>query len=299
MVSKTGSYSVPFTAMASVCEVRLAADNQAQAEMLAREAIAEVARIERVFSRYRPDSVISRINAAAGKAPVAVDSETAALLDYAGALFETSAGRFDISSGVLRRAWDFRQARLPDKGELDTLLKLVGWDKVRHADGYVELPLPGMELDFGGFGKEYAADRAAALLSAAGVRHGYVNLGGDLNVIGPQPDGKPWLIGIQDPRDDAQTIASIPVSSGGLATSGDYERFLEIDGQRYCHILDPRSGYPVRYWRSVSVLAPLGIAAGSYATIAMLMEEDGLAFLQEAQLAYLAIDHKGQVFNSG
>ncbi len=284
--------------MASQCEIRLEASSQDHARTLARGAIAEVLRIERAFSRYRTDSVIGRINAAAGAGPIAIDSETAALIGYATALFESSGGRFDITSGVLRRAWDFRQPQLPAQEHIAALLELVGWDKVRHAPGLVELPLAGMELDFGGFGKEYAADRAAALLAAAGVKHGYVNLGGDLHVIGPQPDGSAWSMGIQDPRNASQTIASIPVSSGALATSGDYERFVEIDGQRYCHVLDPRSGYPVRHWQSVSVLAPLAIAAGSFATIAMLMEGEALAFLKQAEVAYLAIDHAGRIYQS-
>ncbi len=139
------------------------------------------------------------------------------------------------------------------------------------------MPLAGMELDFGGFGKEYAADRAAAMIHGKGVRHGYVNLAGDIRVVGPKLDESPWLIGIQDPRNKSRTIASIPLFTGALATSGDYERFIEVDGHRYCHIINPRSGYPVTYWRSVTVVAPLAITAGSYSTIAMLKEADGLA----------------------
>ncbi len=292
------TYSVPFAAMASECEVRLAAASEAHANELAQAAIEEVSRIEWFFSRYRPDSALSQVNAAAGQGAVAVDAETESLLAYAGTLYESSDGRFDITSGVLRRAWNFQYPRLPLPHELAPVLALVGWDRVRLTPGHVELPVAGMELDFGGFGKEYAADRAAAALAAAGVRHGYVNLGGDLHVIGPQPDGSPWMIGIQDPRDDGRTIASIAVHSGALATSGDYERYFEIDGFRYCHILDPHSGFPVSYWRSVSVLAPLAIAAGSYATIAMLKEADAIAFLEESQLTYLAIDREGQVFQS-
>jgi thiamine biosynthesis lipoprotein len=152
-----------------------------------------------------------------------------------------------------------------------------------------------MEIDFGGFGKEYAADRAAAILAAQGIRHGYVNLGGDLQVIGPQPDGQAWTIGIQDPRNPDGVIAHIPVTQGSMATSGDYERYIELDGRRYCHILDPRSGRPVNHWRSVSVLAPLAIAAGSCSTIAMLKQENGLAFLDGTGMPYLAVDSQGEL----
>ena len=286
----------PFEAMASRCELRLALPPGADGAALAQVAIDEVRRIERTFSRYRADSIVARINAAAGQDAVACDDETNALLDYAAVLHSNSGGLFDITSGVLRRAWDFRRPVVPAQAALDALLPLVGWRHVERAGGKVRLAQTGMEIDFGGFGKEYAADRAAALLLAAGVRHGYVNLGGDLRIIGPQPDGAPWSIGVQDPRDSGKLAAAIPIASGALATSGDYERFVDVAGRRYCHVLDPRSGMPVSHWRSVSVLGPLAIAAGSCSTIAMLMQEDGLAFLDQSGMAYLAIDQQGQCF---
>ncbi|HEX8615803.1 MAG TPA: FAD:protein FMN transferase [Telluria sp.] len=289
-------HAFPFEAMASRCELRLALPPGVAGAALAQVAIDEVRRIERTFSRYRADSIVARINAAAGQHAVACDDETNALLDYAGVLHASSGGLFDITSGVLRRAWDFRRPVLPAQAALDALLPLVGWRHVQRADGAIRLAQVGMEIDFGGFGKEYAADRAAALLSSAGVRHGYVNLGGDLRIIGPQPDGTAWSIGVQDPRAAEGLAAAIPIASGALATSGDYERFIDVGGRRYCHVLDPRSGMPVSHWRSVSVLGPLAIAAGSCSTIAMLMQEDGLAFLDQSGMAYLAIDQQGQCF---
>ncbi|MFS2136543.1 FAD:protein FMN transferase [Duganella sp. Dugasp56] len=284
-----------FDAMASRCELRIGAPDAQAAERLAQQAIAEVRRIETKYSRYRPDSIVSRINAAAGGEAVHCDDETMSLMNYAAALHGASDGLFDITSGVLRRAWDFRQPKVPAAQVLQPLLALVGWSKVECGGQDVRLRQAGMEIDFGGFGKEYAADRAAALLADAGVRHGYVNLGGDMRFIGPDLDGRPWSIGIQDPRDPDGVIASIPISSGALATSGDYERFFEIDGRRYCHILDPRDGMPVRYWRSVSVLAPMAIAAGSCSTITMLKQRDGVDFLNASEMGYLAVDDQGQM----
>lgn len=289
-------FGVAFDAMASCCEIRLAATNEDSARALARHAIGEVVRIEAKYSRYRADSVVSRINAAAGMDWVDVDEETAALLDYAGTLFDASGGLFDITSGVLRRAWDFRRAVLPSEAELAALLPLIGWACVAREGKRIRLPQQGMEIDFGGFGKEYAADRAAAILRDLGVRHGYVNLGGDFHVIGPQPGGQPWMIGIQDPRQAEACAATIPVASGGLATSGDYERYFERDGRRYCHILDPRTGQPVAAWRSVSVLGPLAVAAGSCSTIAMLSQAAAIDFLDRSGMAYLAIDAAGNIF---
>lgn len=286
----------PFQAMASRCEIRLAAPDGQDAAGLAHQAIAEVLRIETAYSRYREDSVVSRINAAAGREAVACDDETCQLLAYADHLYRSSGGLFDITSGVLRRAWDFKRPSLPDPALLAALLPLVGWASVVCEGDTVMLPRAGMEIDFGGFGKEYAADRAAALLIQRGVRHGYVNLGGDMRFMGPQPDGRPWRIGIQHPRQADGIAASIDISQGALATSGDYERYVEIDGRRYCHVLDPHTGMPVSHWRSVSVLAPLAVLAGSVSTIAMLKQADGLPFLAASGVSYFAIDSTGETY---
>ena len=290
-------FSFEFSAMASRCEVRLFAPDEATARRWSDAAIGEVRRIEIKYSRYRDDSVTSAINRAAGGAAVAVDDETAALLEFAGRLHAQSGGAFDLTSGVLRRAWDFKAARLPAAEDVEALLPLVGWHRVERDGPMVRLPLSGMEIDFGGIGKEYAADRAAARMEELGARHGLVNLGGDVRVIGPHPDGAAWTIGVQDPRGQGgAAVAALPVAAGAMATSGDYERFFERDGRRYCHLLDPRSGWPVAHWRSVSVVAPLCVLAGACATIAMLKPVgEAIAFLQGEGLRYFGIDAAGEL----
>lgn len=288
-------FKVFFKAMGGQCEIQLAAPDQKLADKNTRLAIDEVLRIESKYSRYRSDSVISRINGSAGSGNhVACDDETLWLLDYADTLFKSSDGLFDITSGVLRRVWDFKEKKIPSDAELKSILNLVGWQKVEGGKNGIRLPITGMEVDFGGFGKEYAADRAAALLSSAGVRHAYINLGGDIRVVGPQPDGKPWVVGIKNPRKADGIVATIPLESGALATSGDYEKYFEQDGCRYCHVLNPFTGHPVNHWQSVSVVAPLAIAAGSYSTIAMLKEAAGTAFLDKMGFQYFCIDQTGQ-----
>jgi thiamine biosynthesis lipoprotein len=292
-----------FRAMASRCEVRLCEDDEALAQRRAQAAIDEVRRIEAKFSRYTDDSVTTRINRAAGGPPLAVDDETAALLEFGATLWESSGGRFDLTSGVLRRAWRFDVPRLPAQEEIDALRTQVGWSGVTWERDARRLHLPreGMEIDFGGLGKEYAADRAAGVLLAAGARHGFVNLGGDVRAFGSAPDGAPWRIGIQHPRAaGGVTMGAIDLSSEGLATSGDYERYIEVNEQRYCHILDPRTGWPAQHWQSVSVVAPVCVAAGACATVAMLMPRDeALAFLREQGVAFLAVDAAGEVWRSG
>lgn len=283
-----------FYAMAAVNEVQVHAPDRRSAYAVASRAVAEVRRIERKYSRYRPDSVVSRINARAGGTPEAIDAETAQLLDYADACFRQSGGRFDPTSGVLRRAWRFDGGRVPERAQVEALLPLVGWERVEREPRAVRLPLPGMELDFGGFGKEYAVDRAALMLREAGVASAFVNLAGDLAILGPQPGAAPWRVGVRHPRRAQAILAALPVVSGALATSGDYERFIEADGVRHCHILDPRTGCSVRGFQSVTVHASSCLVAGSASTIAMLLgREEGLAWLGRLGLAYLAVLEDG------
>ncbi len=185
-----------------------------------------------------------------------------------------SDGVFDLTSGVLRRAWDFKSGRVPSQVALDHCCS--EWVGRRSSGIRRSLRLRAdMEIDFGGIGKEYAADRAAAIVVDLGGQHGLVNLGGDVRVIGPHADGQPWRVAVQDPRGEpGMTIAHLNVPHGAMATSGDYERFFVHDGRRYSHLLDPRTGWPVEHWRSVSVVAPLAIAAGACATVAMLKPVD-------------------------
>ncbi|CAN7392623.1 FAD:protein FMN transferase [Rhizobacter sp. LjRoot28] len=282
--------------MGTVCQLRLCGVEADAAESAARRAIDEVRRIEAKYSRYRPDSIVSRINAAAGSGrPVAVDVETAGLLGFAAQLFDASAGLFDITSGILRRVWDFKAARVPAPDAVRALLPLIGWRQVGWDGASVSLARAGMELDFGGFGKEYAADRAATVLREAGVPGGTVNLGGDVCLIGPAADGSPWRLGIAHPREPGGVIASIELTHGALATSGDYERAFVEGGRRYCHILNPHTGWPVSHWQSVSVAGPTCLAAGALTTIAMLIGDGAHDFLREQGVDFLTIDGEGAI----
>jgi thiamine biosynthesis lipoprotein len=286
-------FKLHFKAMASPCEICLAANDAVAAQALAQLAINEVLRIEAKYSRYRPDSVLSGINAQAGLDWVACDDETLSLLDYAGSLFVVSGGLFDATSGVLRRIWNSQQTMLPTPEVLRQICALIDWTSVQRQGRQVRLPRAGMELDFGGFGKEYAADLAAGVLQAQGVQHGYVNLAGDIRVVGPRPEGQAWRIGIQDPQRPECLIASLDLTDGGVATSGDYARYLELASTRYGHILNPHSGQPVSFWRSASVMAATALEAGALATIAMLKQTQAPKFLQQQRVRYLLVDRAG------
>lgn len=290
-----------FRAMGSPCRIRVAgagltAARRAATQRAVAAAEAEVRRIEQRYSRYRDDSIISRINAAAGQNEwTALDEETAGLLSFASQLHAASGGLFDLSSGVLRRVWDFRAGRPPAADRLAEVLACVGWNQVALEPDRVRLSRPGMELDLGGLGKEYAADRAASLLQSAGLQHGYVNLGGDLRLLGPQANGSPWRLGISHPRQPDTVATGVELHHGAMATSGDYERFFEHDGRRYCHILNPLTGWPVQHWQSITVLAPACLAAGALTTLGMLMGPAAPEFLNAQGVAWVAIDAAGRL----
>ncbi|MGZ0079075.1 FAD:protein FMN transferase [Methylomonas sp. YC3] len=283
--------------MGTQCEIQLIATEHKQAKRIADIVTADVQRLEGLYSRYKPDSLLSSINqVAAMGGRITVDEETAGLLNYAATCHQQSDGLFDITSGILRQAWRFESGQLPDEQQINTLLKKVGWDKLRWQAPLLEFPLAGMELDFGGIVKEYAVDRAAGIARNAGARHGFINLGGDIKLIGPRPDGTAWRVGIHHPR-QRQTLAStLALHNGAVASSGDYERCIIVNGQRYGHILNPQTGWPVRHLASVSVVGEFCVVAGSASTIAMLKEEQGPSWLEQLALPYLWIDVHG---NSG
>ena len=262
---------------------------------IAQYAISEVLRIETRYSRYCTDSVLSKINRAAEQGTsIEVDEETSALLDYAYACYQKSDKMFDISSGILRKAWDFSSTCLPGNGIIDQLLPFVGLEKVIWKAPKLIFTLPGMELDFGGICKEYAADRVASVCKDQGINHGLVDLGGDIHAIGPNPNGEPWRIEIRHPRIPETSIATINIERGSLATSGDYERYIDRDGRRYCHIINPFTGWPVRGLSSVSVIAEQCLVAGNVSTIAMLKENNGVQWLLDIGLPHLWMDEEGR-----
>jgi thiamine biosynthesis lipoprotein len=285
----------PFRAMDSPCELQLYG---ASAPVVAEAVIAEIALFEAKYTRYRSSSLLSRINASAGdRRGIRVDDETASLLDYAETAFRESEGFFDITSGVLREVWDFRSGRVPSRAEVSRVLRHVGWRKLSWQRPLLVMP-NGMQLDFGGFGKEYAADRAAELCRQHGIRCGLVDLGGDVSIVGPHPSGLGWRVGVRDPRQPEQALGCVPLNRGGIATSGDYQRFMEVDGCRYSHLLDPRTGWPVRGLASVSVVASHCLVAGTASTIAMLKGQGGARWLDESKLPNLRVDAQGRISGS-
>lgn len=272
-------HRVAFAAMASPCELLVETGDPLEARLLGDLALAEARRIETTYSRYRDDGAVAAINRAGGR-PVAVDVETADLLDFAARCHALSGGLFDVTSGVLRRAWTFDGgARLPSPADVAALLPLVGWSKVTWRRPEITLPA-GMEIDLGGLGKEWAVDRVAALVAQRTAAAVLVNFGGDLRAVGRRRGGAPWEVGVERPGAEATAALQLRLDEGALATSGDARRFVLMDGVRYGHILDPRTGWPAPGApRSVTVLGDTCLEAGLLATLAMLHGAGAEAFL--------------------
>ncbi len=281
MTRQGGYWQGCFTAMASPCEVLLEVEHETEALLLGEAAEAEARRIETKFSRYRDDNIVHVLNNSAGTG-VTVDDETADLLDFAHRCHEISGGRFDVTSGVLRRIWNFDGSdRVPSRKQAKVLLPLVGWQKITWRRPEIIVP-QGMEIDLGGLGKEYAVDKVATLLAERTTAPLLVNFGGDLRALGRRADGSSWQVGVELPGSVDTASLDLELGVGALATSGDARRFLLRNGVRYPHIINPRTGWPVmRAPRSVTVLGDTCTEAGLLATLAMLQGDQAEAFLAE------------------
>ena len=271
--------------MGSPCELVCETPRRSLALALAERVAAEAWRIEDKFSRYVDGNIVHRINSADGQR-LEVDDETAQLLDFADTLYELSDGRFDITSGVLREAWHFDGSdRVPSQARIDAALARVGWQRVSWRKPSLQLPA-AMEIDLGGIGKEYAADRCAELIRADSTVACLVNFGGDLVATRAPTQRRSWKVAIEGERPN-EPERVLDLTKGALATSGDARRFLFCDGVRYSHILDPRTGWPVPDApSSITVAADTCTQAGMMSTLAMLRGAEAEAFLAAQALLY-------------
>lgn len=274
-----------FCAMGGPCELYLDGLTANQARPLLAIGKEAVQALEQKYSRYLPNSQLSRWHDGHWHS---LDDESNGLFHYADACYEQSGGLFDPSSGVLRQAWDFNTGQC-NPNLIEALHPYVGWHKLHRQGQQLRIPA-NMALDFGGIVKEYAADKVAALWQSHGVRHGLVNLAGDIRAIGAMANQQSWQVGISDPKQPDKAMVKVALVNESLASSGDYQRVLMVAGKRYSHMLNPLTGWPVAGLQSVSVKAPLCVVAGSIATIAMLKGEQGAQWLAQQTDDFLALD---------
>lgn len=277
-----GVRRVEFRALGTGCLMQFRHAGDEGARRFVGAALEWLAAFEAKFSRFRPESVISRINAAAGREWVKVDAETDQLLDLAADLHHLTEGILDPTMLPLLRVWDWKSVhiKLPEKSEIKAALALTGFGKLQRKPGQVWLPQAGMGLDFGGFGKEFAVDAIVSIAREHGIKDALIDLGRDLYAIGGNGQHPFWHVGLEDARHSGTCWGGLAVSDFGVAASGDGQRRFEINGVRYGHILDPRTGWPVANGlRGVTVIAPTCLQAGIFSTaIFVLGPNHGLRF---------------------
>lgn len=264
-----GVRHLEFKALGTNCSVKFRLSDDHAALQFAAGALEWISAFEAKFSRYRPDSIISLINAAAGAGWTPVDDETEHMLSLADDLHGRTNGILDATMLPLLRVWDWKTVHLslPEKREVKAALDLTGWKKVQRRPGEVRLPVAGMGLDFGGFGKEYAVDYLARMARRAGIVDALIDLGRDIHALGGNGRHPFWHVGIEDGCKPGHCWGGLAVSDHAVSASGDYTRHFTHDGIRYGHILDPRTGWPVANGlRAVTIIAPTCLEAGIYST---------------------------------
>ena len=271
------TYRSGWTALGTGCEVMFGAPSPAAARQFQEATAAWTRDFEAKYSRFIPDSLISRINESAGVRPVPIDAELAGLLKLCDWFHWLTGGIFDPTLLPLLRLWDHHAEKpvVPSAERVREALALVGWKKVEHSDTEIFLPKAGMGIDLGGIGKEYAVDRVMEMGLERGFENILVDFGRDVRAHGCPPEGGPWRIGLEDPQDPGRCWCGVAASDRAVATSGDYARNFVVEGKRYGHILDPRIGYPVdNACLSVSVIAPTCTEAGILSTSAFVLGVD-------------------------
>lgn len=267
-------------------------------------AVAEITRIEKLISSWDPNSQTTNINRNAGIQPVQVDAELYGLIQRAIGISKLTDGAFDISYASMDRIWKFdgSMKEMPVENEITASVAKVGFQNIvlNPEERTVFLKLEGMKIGFGAIGKGYAADKAKQLLMDQGVTAGIINASGDMNTWGKQANGEFWKVAIKNPMDKNSVFAMLPITEGAVVTSGDYERYVNFNGKRFAHIIDPRTGYPTTGIISVTVFAPKAELADALATsVFVLGKEIGLDRINQLpRVECIIIDDKGNISKS-
>jgi thiamine biosynthesis lipoprotein len=291
--------------MGNYFEFSVVAIDEAWAHEKIEDAITEVRRIETLLTTFNDSSQTNLINRNAGIAPVEVDREVFDLIERSLRISSLTQGAFDITYGSIdKRLWNFdtSMTSLPDEPTAKAMVRLINFRNVvlDPSKQSVFLKEKGMRIGFGGIGKGYAADRAKGVLTKAGVTSGIVNAAGDLTVWGTQSDGQPWTIGIADPNKKEFPFASFKLTDVSVATSGSYEKYVMIGGQKYSHTIDPKTGYPVRGIKSVTIICNSAEIADAMATPVMVMGiKKGLGLIDQVKgIACIIIDDHDNIYTS-
>ncbi len=286
-------------------EISVVSADEDWAHAMIGKAVAEIQRIEQLLTTYKDDSETNRINRMAGIGPVAVSEETFRLIQRSIRISEITQGAFDITYGSVDKSlWNFNadMKSLPDTKTAKKMVRLINYRNIilDETNMSVFLKHEGMRIGFGGIGKGYAAEMAKRLLKASGVKSGIVNASGDLTAWGYQPDGSPWTIGIVNPNFTGHAFSYMSITDLAVATSGNYEKFVVIDGIKYSHTIDPHTGLPVRGIKSVTIISPNAEIADAMATPVTIMGiEAGLAMINQIKdIEAIVIDDHDRIFTT-
>nr|WP_233357753.1 FAD:protein FMN transferase [Haloflavibacter putidus] len=290
--------------MGSRFDITVVANDSIQANQYIATAIAEITRVEKLISSWDDNSQTSEINRNAGIKPVKVDKELFDLIERAIGISKLTDGAFDISYASMDRIWKFdgSMTKMPSKEEITASVEKVGYQNIvlDKSKSTVFLKLKGMKIGFGAIGKGYAADKAKKLLISKGITSGIINASGDMNTWGKQPKGNEWKVAITNPMNKNKVFALLPITNGAVVTSGNYEKFVNFNGKRYTHIIDPRTGYPSSGIISVTVFAPKAELADALATSVFVMgKETGLDRINQLpKIECIIIDDNGKIMKS-
>ncbi len=285
--------------------ITVVTSNEAYAHHCIDKAVEEIQRIEKLLTTFNEESQTALINRNAGISPVQVDKEVYELISRSIKISQLTQGAFDISYGSIDKTlWNFdtTMKSLPDKAKAKEMIRLINYRNIilDPGNGTVFLREKGMRIGFGGIGKGYAADKAKQLLINMGIESGIVNASGDLVTWGSQPGGNPWTIGIADPDTRQQAFSSLNISNAAIATSGSYEKFVYINGKRYSHTIDPKTGFPVTGIKSATIICPSAELADAMATpVTVMGVEAGLHLVNQMKgMACIIIDDDGHLHTS-
>ncbi|MDR0227894.1 MAG: FAD:protein FMN transferase [Flavobacteriaceae bacterium] len=293
-----------FSLMGCRFDITLVSKNEQKANNLIDEAIEEMRRIEYLLSEWKIDTPVSLVNKNAGLSPVKVPLELLQITNRALQFSKMTEGAFDITMAGLNHIWkyDGSMKKIPSKAELQEAIKYVGYKNIciEQDKRTIFLAQKGMRIGFGSIGKAYAADCAKELLVQKGVTAGIVNASGDMAIWGKQPDGTPWTGGIINPLNKEKLFAKFPVHNGAVVTSGTYEKYTVINGKKYSHIIDPRTGMPTAEIASVTVFAPTAELANGLSTSIVIMGiEVGLHFINQIRgVSCVIVDNNAKIFTS-
>ncbi|TCC99078.1 FAD:protein FMN transferase [Pedobacter psychroterrae] len=289
--------------MGSVFEITLVDKDTVSTNKNIDLVITEVMRIENLISEWNPETQISEVNSNAGIKPIKVDLEVFNLTKRAIYYSQLSGGAFDVSTAAMDRIWKFdgSMTTMPEETAVKKSVENVGYQNIvlDSLNTTIYLAKPGMKIGFGSIGKGYAADRGRSLMQAAGIQGGIVNASGDLSTWGQQPNGKPWTIGINNPFRSHKIVRILKMRESAVATSGSYEKYAEINGRHYSHIINPKTGYPSTGLTSVTIYGPTAEFANFLSTSLMVLgEKEGLKLLKQFPVYRgLLITDKGKVLS--